>query len=175
MNLEEKGCLDRDENDLISNMSQFLAPSAEYYYGHLYREAKLIPHFSTPGCYYECMIQFTAYSCSCLPWTFPQFNLTMQTNYHIDLTSLFPCDMRGNQCFLKHFYNFEKVSCPVCDRLPSCDRIFYRRSVTVRKVSFGREWCGNILARFSGIKKIVTFQTLSKIYSVPKKVLKAQI
>ena len=143
MSIDEKGCLDRNENDRISHMSDFLATNDKFYFGQLSRNTTLWSNFSTSGCYAECMLQFAAFSCSCLPWTYPQFNLPVKGSTYTELNSIVPCDMRGNQCFLERYFNFQDISCPVCDRLQSCGRIFYRRSVTARKASAGREWCGN--------------------------------
>ena len=77
MTVRERGCLMSGENGLISSFRVFMndtdavpgttMPAKER------RSSQLLEAYSPSGCYYECMLQFAAYKCGCLPWVFPQY------------------------------------------------------------------------------------------------------
>ena len=76
--------------------------------------------YTRQGCLFECKIKFTAKTCNCTPWNYPQ------------LPGYPMCGFFGNLCFhdkmilLKHdIFNVEELGSPPCGCYPDCRVIRY--------------------------------------------------
>ena len=63
------------------------------------------------------------------------------------------CNFQGQVCFRDFFFNFEKASCPACDRYPLCDTISYEYSQTKETIEDREDWCSESLVILAEVVK----------------------
>ena len=77
---------------------------------------------------------------NCWPWQHAHKSVRTYDNDSVRPPNLI-CDAGNKREFEAKFYNWNLKSCPVCDRYPDCNHVFYWYSHTKEMILNSRDWC----------------------------------